>query len=629
MKNAQQPQDSRHLFIFAIFLLVPLFFSSIAGFIWGVPLSIIISSIIIVALKNEQENIVLTIIIFLWAMTIIALLKLWIKTDFNLINSINYSSQTFKFILNHIKKMSFYNIYEFSINNKEKYLYSWVITFLIPSIGSLIIYKLVKKEALFKGLKNLKKGKITEKKDKIPQNKLYELCRKKVNPLRDEIGVEVNTGKVLTIPDKVLNTILLVLGKTGAGKTEALKNFYYRTITRKQPLIIINAKPDKKLELELKKWCAAAGTKFNTFGCLSEDNYNFLNNGKHTALTDKIMSLNNVWDNTFFKNRANTYIQNAIYILQQTKKEENLTLEHFINLFDKTKLEKIVNDYEASFSIKKESSTKEIMEDEFGFSDDNDVQQLELQEIKDSTYNPRIKKYFDLLSNFDEEQLAGLKDIFTILYTSEMSESLSSGDKNRKSFSLEEVIKNKEVVYFSLNVLEYPQFAPLVGKVAMNDIKAIISNRPEADYKSPIFLFMDEFSAFASEQAINIVNMGRGFGLHTCLGTQGLADLDDVSETFKEKVMSNVTALLVHTAPDPKSAEYICNWVGTKQAIIETARQDDTGLETGSLRQGAEFIINPNELKRELGGGKAFYIDNNRKIEAKIQVALVNEQKVA
>lgn len=634
--NKDDKNNKTPLFVVGGFIFVIICGGSIAGTIWGLCLAVICTVLIwIFAYRNEIKYCYavagITIVI-----AISLIVKLHLFYNFNPIDVISYIKEMIGFLKNfykHKKDYDVLDIYYFSYWGADKYWYSWAWAFILASVVSFVNIAIAKKEMRFKGIQNLKKGKVIEHKDKIEQKKLYKICKEKVNTVDDEIGVDVNTGKPIKIADKVLNTILLILGKTGAGKTEALKNFYYRTIRKKKPLIIINAKPDKSLERDLKRWCEEMNTPFYAFGCLNEDNYDFLNNGGHTAITDKIMALNDVWDNTFFKNRANTYIQNAIYILQQTSKDGNLTLEQFINLFDKTKLEKIVKDYMNGFMDDEDVvDEKELIDEWDGVgseaTDETDEKLSDIEKkITDSNYNSNVRKYFELLDNFDEEQLAGLKDIFTILYTSEMSDSLCSGAKDRKRFDIKGAIERNEVIYFSLNVLEYSTFAPLVGKVAMNDIKAIISKRKEEEYNEPVFVCFDEFSMFAGQQVINILNMGRGLGLHTILGTQGLGDLDDVSETFKEKVMSNVNALLIHTVPSPKTAEYISEWVGTRQAIIETARQDDTGMETGSIRQGDEFIVHPNELKRGLGGGKAFYINNEQKIECKIQVSLVNEVK--
>lgn len=62
----------------------------------------------------------------------------------------------------------------------------------------------------------------------------------------------------------------------------------------------------------------------------------------------------------------------------------------------------------------------------------------------------------------------------------------------------------------------------MLGELVIDDLKAAI-DRSSSDYKR-VFMIFDEFSVFAGEQVLNLVNIGRGKGMHAVFGTQGLAD---------------------------------------------------------------------------------------------------------
>jgi type IV secretory pathway TraG/TraD family ATPase VirD4 len=113
-------------------------------------------------------------------------------------------------------------------------------------------------------------------------------------------------------------------------------------------------------------------------------------------------------------------------------------------------------------------------------------------------------------------------------------------------------------------------------------LKAVV-DRLNANY--PIFTVFDEFSVFAGEQVLNLMNMGREKGVHAIFGTQGLADLRKVDPVFLSQIMNCANTLLFHRLNDHDSAESIANWIGTKDAFTVTAQvsqsQGTTGLGTG------------------------------------------------
>src|SRR5262249_35680533 len=125
-----------------------------------------------------------------------------------------------------------------------------------------------------------------------------------------------------------------------------------------------------------------------------------------------------------------------------------------------------------------------------------------------------------------------------------------------------------------------------------------------------IFTIFDEFSVFAGEQVLNLVNMGRGKGVHAIFGTQGLADLDRVDNIFKNQVMNCVNTLICHRLNDGESAEAVSNWIATENVFNVTAqlnlRESDGGM--GSVRVSKEYIVHPDEIKKGLRVGEAIYV---------------------
>lgn len=164
------------------------------------------------------------------------------------------------------------------------------------------------------------------------------------------------------------------------------------------------------------------------------------------------------------------------------------------------------------------------------------------------------------------------------------------------------------VVYFALPALRLPSFSKVLGKLVINDIKAIIDKLN--DNHKRVFTVFDEFSVFAGEQVLNLVKMGRGKGVHAIFGTQGLAELDKVDLTFKQQVLNCANTLICHRLNDQDSAESVANWVGTQNMFTVTAQinMQQGEAELGTVRSNKEYIVHPDAIKRELKTGEVFYM---------------------
>jgi type IV secretory pathway TraG/TraD family ATPase VirD4 len=123
-------------------------------------------------------------------------------------------------------------------------------------------------------------------------------------------------------------------------------------------------------------------------------------------------------------------------------------------------------------------------------------------------------------------------------------------------------------------------------------------------------MIFDEFSVFAGEQVLNLVNMGRSKGVHAIFGTQGLADLEAVSRTFKQQVLNCANTLICHRLNDQDSVEGVTNWLGTRDVFTVTAqlnlKEREAGL--GTVRQSKEFIVHPDTIKQKLQTGEVLYM---------------------
>lgn len=414
-------------------------------------------------------------------------------------------------------------------------------------------------------MKALQKG-LLHSEQKELNDKQIERALNKLNDEHQEgtvLGVSKFSGKPVIIPDRYINQIALVLGTTGSGKTVTLSRFYQRAMRQKYPLIIVDGKPDTGTINQLIVLAKQYGRQFIGFNCGNYLPYDALAHGNFTELKDKIVCLKDTWENDYYRSIAEDYLQTTFEVL--LKLGGNLDLKRVVECLSYNKLK------------------------------------LLAAETKDESLIDRVRE----LKNYERKDITGLQAHLNILINSELGRYF---DKTEQSFSLTDVINQQAVVYFALPALRFPSFAKVLGKLVINDIKAVIDRN--RDYSGPVFTVFDEFSVFAGEQVLNLVNMGRGKGIHAIFGTQGLADLDKVDVSFKNQVLNCVNTLICHQLNDQDSAETVANWVGTTDAFTLTAqlnmKESEGGL--GSVRVNKEYIVHPDAIKQGLRTGEAFCV---------------------
>ncbi len=377
------------------------------------------------------------------------------------------------------------------------------------------------------------------------------------------LGVSKISGKAVVIPDYFINQIALVLGTTGSGKTITLRRFYQRAIIKGYPLIVVDGKPDEGNINWLIQMAGKYNRPFMGFNCGNHLSYDALANGNFTELKDKIICLKDQWENDYYRSIAEDYLQTTLEVLLKTNCD--LELKRVVDCLNYTKLK------------------------------------LLAIQTKDEKLIERVKE----LKNYERKDITGLQAHLNILINSELGQYF---DKSDNSFTLTAAIRKQAVVYFALPALRFPSFAKVLGKLVINDIKAVIDRRQQN--ASPVFAVFDEFSVFAGEQVLNLVNMGRGKGVHAVFGTQGLADLDKIDESFKKQVLNCVNTLICHRLNDVDSAEAVANWIGTKDAFTVTAqlnmRERDGSM--GSVRVNKEYIVHPDVIKQGLRVGEVVYV---------------------
>lgn len=382
------------------------------------------------------------------------------------------------------------------------------------------------------------------------------------------LGISKHSGEAVVLPDEYVNQVVLVFGTTGGGKTITLRRFYRRAILQKYPLIIVDGKPSDENVEWLEVQAKQSGRKFYGFNCGECCHYNPLAQGDRTELKDKIICLKDEWESDYYRSIAEDYLQTIFEVLIAYGQPIDLPL--VVSCLSSDMLHGIV-----------------------------------MRGIQDKNLQANLLTKLDRLAVYDSKEITGLRAHLNILVASELGQYFEL-TKEKKTIALQNIIDEGAIAYFALPALRYPSFAQVLGKLVINDIKSVIDRQSQ---QRKIFTIFDEFSVFASEQVLNLVNMGRGKGVYSVFGMQGISDLKKGGE-LENKILNCANTIICHRLNDALSAETIATWVGTQTAFDVTAQihQDigTTGL--GTVRKNKSFIVHPDDIKQSLQVGEAFYI---------------------
>ena len=182
----------------------------------------------------------------------------------------------------------------------------------------------------------------------------------------------------------------------------------------------------------------------------------------------------------------------------------------------------------------------------------------------------------------------------------------TKGAKNK--LDVQRIARRKEIVYVSLNGLIYKEFIRTLAQMLVEDINFFASEMYRKNQKQGILVIFDEPASYLNEAFINMVNKGRGAGVHAIFSPQTMADIAKLGDKLDEQLVGNVNTLIIGKVNGTTEPEYWSNSIGTYEDIEVTSmieqedgysdvgKADWTG-ERGTKRNVDRFKVNPNALK--------------------------------
>ncbi|WP_371375240.1 type IV secretory system conjugative DNA transfer family protein [Sporomusa aerivorans] len=383
------------------------------------------------------------------------------------------------------------------------------------------------------------------------------------------LGIDNLSQKPIILSTQEINQHVFLCGTTGSGKTTTIFCFADFAMRTNLPLVIVDGKGDWDFVQSIKDMADKYNRSFQLFSISEPDksyHYNPLASGGPTELKDRLIELSE-WKEPYYQYMAERYLQLALTLFE--KAHESFDLYSFVMGMTPGKLQMLARQLDAPDSV------------------------------------------MDYLENVDKKGISGLIDRLNLIIESQIGYLFF--DESEKTIELNKAVEVGNVVLFSLDSLAYPLYAKLVGRLVINDLKAVASKRTKKD--TLIMTIYDEFNVFASRNVVDLINKSRSKGFAALISTQSLADLDVVDNALKSQIIQNCNTLIVQRQNDAKDAEELSKIIGTEDSFSLTQQigsNNSTGL--GSVRFVKEFIIHPDKIKR-LEVGQAVIVRKIPKFE--------------
>ena len=371
---------------------------------------------------------------------------------------------------------------------------------------------------------------------------------------------------------------IFIAGTTGAGKTVLLSNFIKSACSKQYALLIVDGKGDtgegSLLEIA-KKFCAEykrALYVINMNEPSQSVKYNPFVNANATIIKDMLINMND-WSEEHYKVNTERYIQLLARLLILDGK-----IISFSVIIEHLQSDKIIE------LLKRLVEYEKITKDE----------------------HLKYKKTFEDGSKIIE----GAAARFATLQESEIGSIFDV-----EGIDIYQALKEKAVILFVLNPLLYPETSSALGRLILIDAKKAVSKMFNS--KSRKFFILDEFNAYCSPVAVDLINKSRSAGVCCIPAVQSLADLEfEGNDKLKTQVLENCNNYVVLRQNAFTSAEEWARTIGTRETLEMTYKIDELeSTKTGSAKSVREFLVHPDEIKGLKDGEAVFVSKGTNKVE--------------
>lgn len=357
----------------------------------------------------------------------------------------------------------------------------------------------------------------------------------------------------------------LVVGATGSGKTVTQSRIAVGAIEQGMGAVVLDPKGDAGMRGALLGATARAGRRFIEWAPDGAAVYNPFATGTETEIADKALAGERFTEPHYLR-QAQRYLAHAVRALRCAAASEEVSLRRIVECLEPARLELLARELPTAHA-------------------------------------QAVHAYLDSLSARQQGDLAGVRDRLAILAESDVGAWLDPQTRGAPRFELLGSLRERAVVYFSLQSDRRPLLSQMLAAAIVQDLQTVVAasqSRP-----LPTLVAIDEFSALAAEGVVRLFGRARSAGFSLLLGTQELSDLRPPGrERVLEQVMGNLTVLIAHRQVVRESAETIADLAGGVGAWRVSSHSDGRTTRTRTHRPQLEA-----ERVRRLERGQAAVIE--------------------
>ncbi|HXH74079.1 MAG TPA: TraM recognition domain-containing protein [Bacteriovoracaceae bacterium] len=372
-----------------------------------------------------------------------------------------------------------------------------------------------------------------------------------------------------------------VIGTTNAGKTESvILPWAIQDIHSGKGLLLIDGKGDNSLIDKLWAYTKLANREkdFKLFS-LSRQNESFQFNpllgGTAEEITERVFNAFE-FENPYYRSLQYEVMSQVMRIFEASKTVPTFQRLHQAMARPKV-MEKMIND------------------------------------VNDPTIRRWYVSYCEMAPKDREERTSGLLAAISHFAFGEHAKLFNP---EKYAITIDEAMKNNQIVYFQLPVLLSPFLGKATGKLVLQSLQAAVANRhrlAHGEEKKFFSVFLDDFSEYLYEGFVTILNKSRSANVGIVFAHQALGDISVLGDPIANSILTNTNLKVFMRGNDPDSAEYFSKVIGTLTATKHTERQTKSffGVNKSgemSVRDVEEFDVHPNEFKKGLGVGEAMMI---------------------
>lgn len=415
---------------------------------------------------------------------------------------------------------------------------------------------------------------------------IFELMKRDVTKLMPKVregfmgapwihGISMQPDAAITLQRNLTSLHTLIVGTTGSGKTRLFDILISQAILRGEAVIILDPKGDKELADNARSACELAGApeRFKYFHpAFPEKSVRISptkNFGRPTEVASRIAALMKSEGGDPFQAFANMALNNVIQglllcgvlpTLVELRRALEGSLAGIVIKAIRAYGEKVLPDFESiASSYLKKAQTEELRAKQLLL-----MYRTEIVPIKPSSDLEGLLSMFEHDKAHFGKMIASLLPVLNMLTSGHMGQLLSpedDPDDEREITDSGKIITMANVLYMGLDSLSDSMVGSAIGSIFLADLAAVAGERYNfgGDGLKPVNIFVDEAAETVNDQLVQLLNKGRGAGMHLYVATQTIADFEARmgSPAKARQVLGNTNHTIALRITDPDTQKYI------------------------------------------------------------------------